>query len=83
MWRLRYLPRRVPRAPRARTLMSIVAQAPGPVAGDTLTSWPRAEVGSEAGCSSKPGGDRAINISVYLQKVTQPVSFLKYLFTIG
>lgn len=57
------------------------------VPGAALTSWPRADVGSEAGsktaCRSEPGRDTAINISAYLQKVTQPVSLLKYLFTIG
>lgn len=71
--------------------------APGPhahvhgLAGPCTRAWSRshvvADVGSEAGsktaCRSEPGRDTAINISAYLQKVTQPVSLLKYLFTIG
>lgn len=69
----------VVRAPRAHMLTCIAPQSPGLVAGAVLPSWRRAEVGREAGCSSEPSRDRAINISAYLQKMTQPVSFLKSL----
>lgn len=82
MWGRRYSPRPGSSAPRHRLLLCIVPQAPGLGAGAALAAGLRADAASEAGCCSEPGGD-AINISAYLQKVTQPASFLKYPFTIG
>lgn len=82
VWGRRYSPRPGSSAPRHLLLLCIVPQARGLGVGAAFAARLRADVVREAGCCSEPGGD-AINISAYLQKVTQPASFLKYPFTIG
>lgn len=82
VWGPRYSPRPGSSAPRHRILLCIVLQTRVPRARAALAARLRADVVSEAGCCSEPGGD-TINISAYLQKMTQPASFLKYPFTIG
>lgn len=82
VWGRRYSPRLGSSAPRHRMLPFIVPQTRGLGARAALAARLRADVVSEAGCCSEPGED-TINISAYLQKMTQPASFLKYPLTIG